>query len=186
MSARVVIIQGGPASGKTTLSHKLSKDLDVRILSKDEIKEFLFDNFMLPKDRNESRVLGMATFEAQFAMAKVFIDGGLNFIIEGAFHTEFANADFGRLVREHDVEFAQVYCRVDVDEQRRRYNDRVSSGKRHLGHHDDVREDSTMFVDAGAIYGPLDMKQTMNYDSSDISLDQYRKVVKFIQEFLEE
>ncbi len=41
----LMIILGCPASGKTTLAHRLAAELTVPILSKDDIKEALFKNW---------------------------------------------------------------------------------------------------------------------------------------------
>lgn len=43
MSSIFVLVGGWPASGKSTLSVALSKELEVPYLSKDEVKESLMD-----------------------------------------------------------------------------------------------------------------------------------------------
>lgn len=40
----LVVIQGAPGSGKTTLVEKLRQDIGLPIIGKDDIKEMLFDH----------------------------------------------------------------------------------------------------------------------------------------------
>ena len=56
----IVLVNGAPASGKTTLSRRLAGDLGLPLLAKDAIKEVLYDTLGAP-DRARSRELGGAT-----------------------------------------------------------------------------------------------------------------------------
>ncbi|HWS64347.1 MAG TPA: AAA family ATPase [Steroidobacteraceae bacterium] len=69
----LMIILGCPASGKTTLARRLAAELTVPILSKDDIKEALFDVLGFA-DRERSRRLSDACFAAQLRMAETQLD----------------------------------------------------------------------------------------------------------------
>ena len=60
----LMIILGCPASGKTSLARRLAAELTVPILSKNDIKEALFDVLGFA-DRERSRRLSDACFAAQ-------------------------------------------------------------------------------------------------------------------------
>lgn len=185
MSSHIIVVQGGPATGKTTLTQRLGKDLKLGVLMKDDIKELLFDNFTLPIDRNDSRIYGIAAIEAQLAIARVFAGDGKNFIIEAAFHTDLANADFRRLSRDYDIVLAQVFCIAEHKIQLKRYNDRIIAGQRHNGHHDNIQLDVRNFTDDLFMYQALDIEQTITYDTTSGSEDDYNEVVKFLNKFME-
>ncbi len=65
----LVLITGPPASGKTTLAVPLASLLDLPLVSKDVIKEALFDS---PGhgDREWSSRLGAASFAVMFALLR--------------------------------------------------------------------------------------------------------------------
>src|SRR5277367_904766 len=76
------MILGSPASGKTTLARRLAVDLALPTLSKDDVKEALFD---LPGrgDREWSRLLSEASFAALVRLARTQLTAGLSCILEG-------------------------------------------------------------------------------------------------------
>ena len=45
-----ILVTGIPAAGKSTIAKYISESLDLTIISKDEIKELLFDDAHYPKD----------------------------------------------------------------------------------------------------------------------------------------
>ncbi len=63
--AMLVIINGAPGAGKTTLGRRLAKDLELPFLSKDDIKECLFGALGW-SDRAWSMKLGRASVELLF------------------------------------------------------------------------------------------------------------------------
>ena len=59
--SKVIIISGLPCTGKTTLGHKIAKRYNLPFISKDAVKESLFDS--LGCDTREwSKRLGQATY----------------------------------------------------------------------------------------------------------------------------
>jgi len=77
----LVIILGRPASGKTTLARRLAGDLSVPILSKDDIKEALFEVLGFG-DREHSRRLSDACFAAQLRLAERQLEAGLSCLLK--------------------------------------------------------------------------------------------------------
>ena len=56
----IILVSGSPAAGKTTIATLLSKKLKIPLISKDTIKEILFDSIGI-QDRNFSKLLGKAS-----------------------------------------------------------------------------------------------------------------------------
>ena len=65
-----VLVGGWPASGKTTLSRALARELDIAYLSKDEVKEALMDVLGEPPSVPESQRLGRAAVATLLSTAR--------------------------------------------------------------------------------------------------------------------
>jgi predicted kinase len=69
--SRLVIIDGKPGSGKSTLAGIIHEKLGVPVVSKDGIKEYLFDT-LGSKDREWSQTVGAASMEMLYASWRNF------------------------------------------------------------------------------------------------------------------
>ena len=88
----VVVVTGLPASGKTTLSRRLSEALRLPLLSKDLVKESLFDVLGV-NDRAWSLQLGAATMEVLWSLLRecpggAVLDLWLDPGVTSAWHSE--------------------------------------------------------------------------------------------------
>jgi hypothetical protein len=67
---RIVLVSGAPGAGKTTVARALAPVLELPLLSKDMLKESLWDSFDPPEgDLEWSRRLGGAAMELLWAIA---------------------------------------------------------------------------------------------------------------------
>ena len=65
---RLVIINGLPETGKTTITKPLSDTLGFPLISKDTVKEFVFDTIGVG-DREWSKTLGKVSSEFLYSLA---------------------------------------------------------------------------------------------------------------------
>jgi chloramphenicol 3-O-phosphotransferase len=121
----LVLITGAPAAGKSTLGRALAQELDLSLLSKDEIKESLFET-LGTGDVDWSKRLGAAAIEILLLTARK--QGSA--IIECNFNPDYASriTALGRPVVE-------IFCRVPPELATRRFAERA----RHPGHRDAER-----------------------------------------------
>jgi predicted kinase len=126
----LLVILGRPASGKTTLARRLAAELSVPILSKDDIKEALFD-VLGCGDRERSRRLSEACFAAQLRMAETQLTAGLSCLLEGNWRAEHTGGML-KTMAGSGARCAQVWCCASGAEIQRRFAERV----RHPGHLD--------------------------------------------------
>lgn len=161
----VIIVQGGPAVGKTTLARKLAKDLGIGLLAKDDVKELLFDRIGLPSGREDSRVYGQATMAALFTILRVMVQAGKSVVIESAFHKELAEKDFAAIEAVSDLQLLQLFCYTDHQTQQQRYQHRIVRGERHPGHLDSA-DHLLEFEVYDELYGPLAFFNTLKVDTT--------------------
>jgi glucokinase len=160
----MVIVQGAPASGKTTLSRRLAGDTGIILLSKDDFKEQLFER--LPQsDRNFSTTQGKAAIAMLYAGVEQFLKDGHDVMIESAFHTEYARLDIQGVLTRTGARAVEVFCHCDEAVRRQRFRDRVADGSRHVGHLDHATTDKDF--DKASVYVPIDLCQRITIDTTD-------------------
>ncbi len=180
----LILVHGVPGTGKTTLSKRLSKDLELPCLNKDDIKELLFDN-MGVGDVAWSQDLGAGVAEMLFAFVDRWINRGRSLIAESAYYYEFAAPWFAEFVKKSNVAVLEVYCKADPDVRRRRFVERNESGQRHPGHIDHKRNcnpetDEQLMVK----YAPLRISDIIEVNTTSFDRVDYPKIVSQIRAFI--
>jgi hypothetical protein len=82
--SKLLLVTGGLATLKTTLSKRLSKDLGILCLNKDDIKAVLVDHIGF-STREENKKLSVATVQTMIEVAQKANLAGQNIIIEANF-----------------------------------------------------------------------------------------------------
>jgi predicted kinase len=131
----LIVVTGRPAAGKSTLATWLGQQLAFPVISKDEIKEVLF-NQLGWQDREWSKALGRASVELMYFFAQTQLEIGQSAILDNAFHPDLASAKLQALSRLHGVCTLQIICDADGRVLFERFKCRAESGIRHEGHVD--------------------------------------------------
>jgi predicted kinase len=168
-----VVVSGAPGSAKTTVARALADCLGVPMLSKDVIKDTLFDA-LGTGDVAWSKRLGVAAMEVLFRLASELNQG----VVE-AFWRQPMASDRLRGVSSQIVE---VNCRCPTELMKLRFSRRVHEGARHPGHLDSERkDDAALWADEAA--GPLNLGGPVaTFDTSEV-LD-IAAVVDFVRHSL--
>lgn len=124
----VVVVTGPPASGKTTVAERLQAAFEVPLLTKDAIKERLFDELGW-SDHESSNTLGRTSILLLHDLVDRLVAGRVSHIVEANFEAISAPR-FAAL----DARLVQVYCSAPADVLIRRFEERP----RHPGHVDDA------------------------------------------------
>lgn len=130
-----VIVDGPPASGKSTLAPLLAERLGLPLIAKDTIKDALMSQLDVP-DVAASRTIGRAAVTAMLAVAAASPIGA---VIESNFYRTRALGQLQAL--PGDV--VEVFCRCDPSVSLARYRRRA--GSRATGHFDSVRTDDELW-----------------------------------------
>jgi cytidylate kinase len=135
MNTLLIIISGLPCTGKTTLSRKIAQHFSIPLISKDEIKESLFDSLGW-QDRSWSKKLGIASYNLLDRFVESQVIFGRSLIVESNFMPQFSTKKFLYLKQKYDLKILQIYCQSDFRILLQRFKQRVESGERHPGHQD--------------------------------------------------
>jgi len=148
----VVVVTGIPASGKTTLATALSMQLGWPLISKDVVKEALFDA-LGTGDLEWSQRLGRAGHVVMYSLAA----RNPKVILEAHFQRGMAEPELQALHRR----IVQIYCRCPVDVAAERYRRRIEDPNRHAGHLPEHQRDQVIerwMTDVGT---PLDLPNAL-------------------------
>ncbi len=182
MTKRIVLIHGAPGTGKSTLVERLRKDLTVPIIEKDAIKEFYFD-YIGVGDQEHSRILGRASSDAMFSLARLLLKVEDAVVLENAFYADLAPKDIkgiAGIVDFGDVQFLEVYCSVNEPERMRRFAKRAASD-RHIGHGDATNADQAGILDR---YRPMNIGKTIMVDMTERDYKRDDDITRAISDFI--
>jgi len=135
-----VIVTGLPCTGKTTLAQKIAARFRLPLLTKDMIKETLFDTLGW-QDRAWSRKLSAASVALLYQLLEVQLQAGRSCIVESNFVSELATPQFRTLQSCYAFTPFQILCVADGETLFARFVQRAESGQRHPGHVDTTTYD---------------------------------------------
>lgn len=129
---KLILISGDLASGKSTFSKELSKQINVPVFNKDNIKEILGDVIGF-KDREENLKLSVATFEIFEYMSKTLMKSNITYILESNFRSKELEK-LKTLSIENNYEIITFVLQADIGVLHKRFMDRINSGTRNKVH----------------------------------------------------
>lgn len=127
-----IIITGIPASGKTTTAKSLGERLNLPVISKDSVKELLYDTVGF-HSRKEKIVLGTAAMNIMYHMAEQLMKVSLPFILENNFEN-VSRAGLCRILDAYSYKAITVALTGDYHVLYKRFLERNTSPDRHRGH----------------------------------------------------
>jgi predicted kinase len=131
----LIIITGLPATGKTSLGKKLATELNLPFISKDEIKELLFESLGYT-DLAWSKKIGSTSYDLLYYFAESLLKNNQSLIIETNFDPKFANQKIIDLKNKYNFEPMQIRCFTEGKILLERFTKRAQSSERHPGHFD--------------------------------------------------
>jgi len=180
----IIIISGLPCTGKTDLGKRLANKFNLPYVSKDEIKELLFDSLGW-KDRKWSKKLGLTSYDLLYFFAESQLKASKSFIIESNFKAKFVTEKFLNWQKKYGYEPIQIVCKTEGETLFKRFKKRAESGERHPGHVDHLNYDEFKKSLLKGEYKPLDIGGEMiEVDTTDFDKVDYKSIFEKINDKL--
>lgn len=174
MKPLLIVISGLPCTGKTTLGRKIAKELLLPFVSRDDIKESLFDSLGW-KDREWSKKLGAASYKLLYYFVESQVCTGNSLIVESNFIAKFDTRKFIEFKNNYELEIIQIRCEAETQVLFQRFKARSESGERYPGHVDYLKyeEFKTTLNEGG--YDILDIGgKVFEIDTTDFEKIDYK------------
>lgn len=127
-----ILVTGIPAAGKSTMAEVMSERLKLPVISKDTIKELLFDNVGF-QSRAEKVNLGIASMEIMYYAAGQLMKAGEPFILENNFEYSSEHG-IKSLMEKYQYSALTITLTGDYKVIYQRFLERENSPDRHRGH----------------------------------------------------
>ena len=127
-----ILVTGIPAAGKSTMAEALSERLKLPVISKDAVKELLFDNVGF-QSREEKVNHGIAGIEIMYYVAGQLMKAGQSFILENNFEYS-SEQGIKNLLEKYHYSVLTITLTGDYKVIYQRFLERESSPDRHRGH----------------------------------------------------
>lgn len=173
-SKKVVIVNGPPASGKSTIAEALMRTLHLQLLSLDRIKEALF-NELGTGDREYNRHLGRASMAVIWSLLNC-LPLESTIIIEAWF--KFPPHDWvtQALFQAGVTEFVEIWCYAPPSVLATRYVERV--GIRHEGH--PGAEYASELIEIAKRANPMSISPVMRINTAGHEKNDIKEIAKWI------
>jgi glucokinase len=176
---RAVLVNGVPASGKTTVGQALGAHLHAPVLGLDTVKEVLFEELgHHDADRDWGRQLGRASLESIWALLADF-PADSTVVVEAWFRSAPHDAVIRGLDRGGVDQWVEIWCHAPPDVLAARYGAR----SRHAGHPsaaDYVGELRELALTAT----PMALAEYLKVDTTDIALVDTDAIARWVTERL--
>ena len=181
---KLVIVTGRPAAGKSTLAKWLSQELKLPLVSKDSIREILFERLGW-KDRLWAQLLGRASVDLMFYFAEAELGTGNSIIMDNSFHPPISTPRFQEIKKKFDADSIQIICNSHKEILFERFKARSETGNRHPGHGDNdvldelynnLADEKPQNLDIGGL--------VIEVDTTDFEKINYETILKQVRSFL--
>ncbi len=180
----VIIVTGYPATGKTTLTHILARELALPLIWKDGIKESLAESLGWSTDE-WSRQLGIASWALLYQQVETLASAGVSFIVEGNFDPAYATMRWQSLMVRYPLRIIQIRCETDPETLLTRFRTRITSGERHPVHRDSIQTDTLQTLIQQGPLGWIEIEsERLSLETTKMTIEQYPAFIATVRSLL--
>ena len=128
----LILVAGLPGTGKTSFARYLGGKLEIPVVSKDTVKEHLFDTVGF-RNRSEKVALGVAAMDIMYHFAEALLELNQSIILENNFEN-VSKPGLEKLIQKYGCKTVTVRFHTDTDVLSERFLLRNRSPDRHRGH----------------------------------------------------
>ncbi|ORV31569.1 hypothetical protein AWB98_02660 [Mycolicibacterium conceptionense] len=127
---RLVVVGGGPGTGKTTLAHALAEQLSAHVISTDDVRRELQERGLLTGDAGilnkglYSSENVAAVYDAVLGRADAALAGGRSVILDGTWRDPALRQRARELAAQRHCPTTELACTVPLDEAKERITQR--------------------------------------------------------------
>jgi predicted kinase len=166
MQKTLIVITGHPGSGKTTLAKKLAAQYKTIYVSKDALKERIFDG-LGSSDKEWSLKVSGVSHRIMDDIVRQELAAGHSVVVESNFKPTPDSERFNGLIKESGALCVQILCTASGDILFERWNNRIAAGTRHEGHVEAISLDQIR-RDLSLPYEPLQLSgKLIKVDTTD-------------------
>jgi predicted kinase len=130
----LLIVNGLPGSGKTTLAKRLAADMALPVFSRDGLFETLYDALECHRHGLPS-LLGFASFTLLYSVTGSVLAAGQSVVIEGFFgRPALRTTELLHLRQTYEFTPFQILCKADGRVLLERFLARAGTEERHISH----------------------------------------------------
>lgn len=180
----IVLITGMPGTGKTTLGNLLSEKYHFPFISKDALKERIFDNLGW-NDKAWSLKVSAASHRIMDYIIEEELKARHSIIVESNFKQQIDSDRFRRFQKEYGCGIVQILCWAKGEIVYERFMNRINTAERHAGHVEAISPDEIKrgFIESGGRDDPIDIDgTTIELDTTDLEAMDYGSVYQIIEE----
>jgi predicted kinase len=171
----LIVITGRPASGKTTLAHIISKEINCPLFSRDAFKEGYINTTGIPHGEAGNSV-DWHIYETFFQTIDLLISKDISIIIEAAFQHKLWQPKLSALLYKADVRI--IICEANSGLTKKRFKERLLNNPGRKKLHGD--EHGEKLIDT---YEPVNMDvPTLFVDTTDNYNPGIEKIISFIEQ----
>lgn len=192
MNRKIIIVAGYLAAGKTTFSLRLSKELGLPVFCKDLLKIALSRSLPV-NNRDESKRLSAATFDAMAFITERFMETGRPLIIEANFvmtanHNGLREGDcLKALTVRYGYQILTYVFHGDIDILCERFNEREKRPERGDANRAESLYDCGQFAQTVIPLGDFDIGgQVIRIDTTDFKTINFDRHIETARKFLGE
>jgi predicted kinase len=168
MQKALIIITGHPGSGKSTLARELAAQYQLVFVSKDAIKERIFDG-LGSKNKDWSLKVSSTAHRIMDDIVRQELATGQSVIVESNFKHDIDSVRFGRIMQDCNATCLQILCKASGEGLFKRWNERIANKSRHEGHVEAIGLEEIK-QDLSLPYAPLTLPgQLIELDTTDLA-----------------
>lgn len=176
---KAILVNGPPASGKTTIAEALSSHFHLPILARDAVQEALYDT-LGTGDREYNRLLGRAGMAVIWRMLQNFPPDAAVIIDTWCRYPPFNWLTDG-LKSAGIIRFVEVFCWAQGEILAQRYLSRV--GLRHPGH--PGKELAPELIEVAKKAKPTGLADALFVDTSVNASNSHAEIIQWVKSHLQ-